>query len=73
MQWILDCSADISMILQEMGTIPKITVAANIFAGRLEQFSCGGLLNWKKINQEANAILADIGAPEIKGQMPIPC
>ncbi len=61
----------ISMILQEMGTIPKITVAANIFAGRLEQFSRKGLLNWKKINQEANAILADIGAPEIEAQMPI--
>lgn len=61
----------ISMILQEMGTIPKISVAANIFAGRLEQFSQKGFLNWKRINREANAILEDIGAPEIKAEMPI--
>ena len=61
----------VSMIIQEMGTISGITVAANIFAGRLEQFAKGGLLSWKKINAEADRVLADIGAPEIKGRMPI--
>lgn len=61
----------ISMIIQEMGTIPRITVASNIFAGRLEQFSRMGVLNWAKINSEANAILRDIGAPEIDAKMPI--
>lgn len=61
----------VSMIIQEMGTIGGITVAANIFAGRLEQFAKMGLLNWNKINTEADRILADIGAPEIKGNMMI--
>lgn len=61
----------VSMIIQEMGTIPGITVASNIFAGRLEQFTQGGLLSWKKINEEANQILNDIGAPEIKAEMSI--
>lgn len=56
----------VSMIIQEMGTIGGITVASNIFAGRLEQFQSFGLLNWKKINAEANRVLEDIGAPEIK-------
>lgn len=61
----------ISMIIQEMGTIPRITVASNIFAGRLEQFSRFGFLNWNKINSEANKVLKDIGAPEIDAKMPV--
>ena len=61
----------ISMIIQETGAIPKISVAANIFAGRLEQFSKHGLLDWKTINAKANEILEEIGAPEIKATMPI--
>ena len=64
-------SQGVSMIIQEMGTIGGITVAANIFAGRLEQFAKMGLLNWSKINAEADRVLADIGAPEIKGSMMI--
>lgn len=61
----------VSMIIQEMGTIPKITVASNIFAGRLGQFKKMGFLDWKRINQEADKILAEIGVPEIRGDMPI--
>ena len=61
----------ISMVVQETGVIPRITVAANIFTGRLEQFSKAGFLNIKKINAEANNALEAIGAPEIKAEMPI--
>ncbi|MDR1971268.1 MAG: sugar ABC transporter ATP-binding protein [Treponema sp.] len=62
----------VSMVIQEMGTIPGITVASNIFSGRLEQFNNRiGLLNWKRINRKADDILADIGAPDIKGAMMI--
>ena len=61
----------VSMVIQEAGTITGITVASNIFAGRLEQFTKFGLLNWSKINAEADKVLADIGAPEIKGSMMI--
>lgn len=61
----------VSMVIQEMGTIPRITVASNIFAGRLEDFRRLGLLQWKRINREANEILAKIGVPEIKADVPI--
>lgn len=64
-------SRGVSMIIQEMGTIPKITVASNIFAGRLEQFRRHGMLDWKRINREANQILSEIGAPEIRAEMSI--
>jgi ribose transport system ATP-binding protein len=59
----------VSMIVQEMGAIPGITVASNIFAGRLGEFSKFGVLNWKKINRAADAVLADIGAPDIRGEV----
>ncbi|MCC8102774.1 MAG: sugar ABC transporter ATP-binding protein [Clostridiales bacterium] len=61
----------VSMIIQELGTIGGISVASNIFAGRLEEFTQFGLLSWRKINAAADKILADIGAPEIKGSMMI--
>jgi len=71
-QSMVDAQAHgVSMIIQEMGTIGGITVASNIFAGRLEQFRRFGLLDWKRINASADMILADIGAPEIKGTMMI--
>ena len=57
----------IGIIVQEMGTIPGITVATNIFAGRLEQFGRRGvgLINMKKINMEAQRALDNIGASDI--------
>ncbi len=61
----------VAMIVQEAGTLPGIDVASNIFAGRLEQFSKFGILNWKKIYDEADAILTEIGVPEIRGRMNI--
>lgn len=47
----------ISMILQEANTIPNCTVAENIFAGRLNEFSKLGIINIKKMNQEADKLL----------------
>lgn len=61
----------VGMIIQEAGTLPGIDVASNIFAGRLEQFSRFGFLDWKKIYKAADDILAEIGVPEIKGKMNI--
>ncbi|MGV8049395.1 MAG: sugar ABC transporter ATP-binding protein [Anaerolineaceae bacterium] len=61
----------ISMVIQEMGTIPGITVASNIFAGRLGQFTKWGLLDWKKINSAAQTVLDEIGAGDIKAELMI--
>lgn len=61
----------VAMIVQEAATLPGLDVASNIFAGRLEQFNKAGLLDWKRIYREADAILKDIGVPEITGRMNI--
>lgn len=51
----------VSMIVQEMATINKISVAANIFAGKEMQFGRFGLINKKAMNKAAKAALERIG------------
>ena len=55
----------VSMIIQEMGTIGSITVASNIFAGRLEEYSRVGFVKLNEMNKRANEILRSIGAFDI--------
>ena len=61
-------SRGVSMVVQEQGTIGKITVAANIFFGKESQFAKMGVLNVKKMDQEALRILESIGVKHIKPQ-----
>lgn len=56
----------ISMVVQEQGTINKITVAANIFFGKEKMFSRFGVLNVQKMNAEAKKALTDIGVTNIE-------
>jgi|AGTN01.1.fsa_nt_gi ABC-type sugar transport system, ATPase component len=56
----------VSMIIQEMGTIPGITVASNIFTGRLEEFSKYGFINLKAVNKRAADVLHGIGVDDIR-------
>lgn len=55
----------IGMVVQEQGTIGNITVASNVFTGRLEEFTKFGFINMKEVNRRAQAILDDIGAGDI--------
>lgn len=56
----------VSMVVQEQGTIGKISVAANIFFGKETMFSRFGILNVKKMNEEAAKALEDIGVDNIR-------
>ncbi len=51
----------IAMIVQEMGTIDNLTVAENIFLGDEQLFSRGGILNKRKMNEEARKALKKVG------------
>ncbi|MFV0413230.1 MAG: ATP-binding cassette domain-containing protein, partial [Oscillospiraceae bacterium] len=55
----------VSMIVQEMGTVPGISVASNIFLGKLNLFSKGGIFRPAAMNRAARKILEEIGASEI--------
>lgn len=61
----------VSMVVQEQGTVGKITVAANIFFGKEALFVNKGLLNVSKMNQEAKKMLERIGVSHIAPQMMI--
>lgn len=51
----------VSMVVQEQGTISKISIAANIFFGKEHLFVRGGVLNVRRMNAEARKALEDIG------------
>lgn len=56
----------IRMIVQEMGTISGITVAANIFAGKENLFSKCGIVNKGAMIKAAEEALCRIGVSDIK-------
>ena len=49
------------MIVQEMGTVPGISIAENIFIGKEEKFRQFGLISKKRMNQAAQEALKAIG------------
>lgn len=57
----------ISIIVQEMGTLPGLTVAENIFFGREEKFVKYGIKNTAAMNQEADRLLEKYGFHHISG------
>jgi len=66
----------IGMIVQENGTVPGISVAENIFLGESHRFKIfgkdgkrWGIVNKKKMVQEAQKALDDIGATHIKAEV----
>ncbi len=63
--------AGISMILQEANTIPGVTVAQNIFAGREKEFSKMGIIHMKKMYRAADRLLEKFGIGHIKANQPI--
>ena len=63
---IVDAMAHgVSMVVQEQGTLNRLTVAANIFAGKESLFSKLGMLDLKRMNETAAQLLKDIGVDHI--------
>ena len=61
----------ISMIAQEMGTLPGIRVADNIFLGKETLFVQKGVVNRKKMYAEAKKAMGKIGIEDINPEDPI--
>ena len=55
----------ISLIVQEIGTIGSISVAANIFLNKENQFVQFGFINYREMEKAARAILDRIGGEHI--------
>lgn len=58
----------IAMILQESNTIPGVTVAENLFAGREKEFSKFGFINMKKMYKAADEILKKFNITNFEGK-----
>lgn len=56
----------ISLIVQEIGTIAGISVAANIFINKEKRFAKYGMLDFDRMNAEARRILDKIGGEHIE-------
>lgn len=61
----------VSMIVQEMGTIPGISVAENLFVGKEEEFAKGGFVRKRRMCQAAEEILEQIGITGIDPAAPV--
>lgn len=58
----------ISMILQEANTIPHVSVAQNLFAGREKEFVVGGIISMKKMYKAADKLLDKFQIHAIRGK-----
>lgn len=58
-------SAGIVTVYQELSLVPHLSVAENIFIGRLPKIKHTPLIDWKRLRRMANVLLSDIGAGDI--------
>ena len=63
--------AGVTMIVQEAGTIPNISVAENIFLGNEKLFANGPFISRNKMIQAADEILRELNIENIHGAAPV--
>lgn len=61
----------VGMVVQEVGTLPGISVASNIFVGNFDHFKKHGLVDSRKMEEEAAIALTRIGVKDISPTMPV--
>ncbi|MGO0062679.1 sugar ABC transporter ATP-binding protein [Brevibacillus fluminis] len=57
----------ISIIYQEFNLIPHVSIAENIYLGR-EPRKCKGVIDWKKLNAMAKAVMDRVGLTHLQPQ-----
>lgn len=55
----------VSIVVQELGLIGNLPAGINVFLGRTKPFSKFGVVNVKKVQQQANQILDKWGLPQV--------
>lgn len=57
--------AGIVTVYQELSLVPHLSVAENIFIGRLPKIPNTPLIDWKALRRQTQALLSEIGASDI--------
>lgn len=60
----------ISIVNQEINLIPNSSIAENICLDKLDRFTKGGIVNWKKVNETAKVYMEMVGL-EFDPGMPV--
>lgn len=63
----------VAMIVQEAGTIPNISIADNLFAGKEKRFMKGPFVNRGQMNEAADKALEQIGVTNINPRDSLNC
>ena len=64
------CKYKVAMVVQELGVIPSLSGAANIFIGKTAQFARGGIVNLKAMEHAAAEIMRKWGLGDIPLNIP---
>jgi len=64
-------ASGLSIILQEVGVIPSLSVAANMYLGRTNQFVRSGVIQKKSLHAQVEQLLRDFGVSHIDPRMPL--
>lgn len=60
----------VAMVVQELGVIPSLSGAANIFIGKTEQFAKFGVVNLRTMEREARAVMEKWGLSQVPLNVP---
>ena len=60
----------VAMVVQELGVIPSLSGAANIFIGKTNQFAKAGVVNLKKMERPARDIMEKWGLSKVPLNVP---
>jgi len=61
----------LSIILQEVGVIPSLSVAANMYLGRTNEFVRAGVIQKSRLHAQVEQLLRDFGVSHIDPRMPL--
>jgi len=64
-------ASGLSIILQEVGVIPSLSVAANMYLGRTNEFVRAGVIQKRRLHAQVEQLLRDFGVSHIDPRMPL--
>ena len=58
-------AAGVGMVFQEQSLVLNLNVGQNLFFGKEREYSKNGVIRWKNMYADAQALLAEVGLPDV--------